>query len=645
MKIKIFFCVLVLTLFIFNISFAVEYKDVSKEHWAHEYIDKLSNDGIINGFEDGSFRPSETLTKAQFIKLMVSSDKLLLKRMNDLLGDYSIDKQWYESYFDVAEEYYLLPDGYEKNYLNSPITRKDMAEILSNFIKFVSVYNSLNADGQTKLKENLDEEPEYINNAFSEYLISIDSQLKNSFTDVLELDKKSQENIFIVKDLKIINGYEDGTFKPYNYVTRAEASKVLSKYIDEAGIGIIISNMIHNKTDDIISDTMNQMEALDIQIFNSRFEQYEGIKKNKTITKSLVTTILASNNDFEHKISIELIDSKGQSILDYVSIRNTISNFINGTNFDILFEKDTKGYINKAIIKANTPINDAESSLTNNENSTQSDSLDLNISSNNVLRNNKNEVIKYINNMEFNEFSTTNITKEQLVGILGEENYAEQIHIEFRTIPFNNFYPFDIPEDADYILLASSFMKKIPLDFYKLSNDNKSLISLKRGADYNLKKESNSFSFNDYVSEAFDINSNLSGVFKTNDDEVMILKDKNANRIIYTSKKDYFMNSYYLFAIDKENLISYSYPLEIYFKNNDILKVKDIYQLPNYANYFTGLIEYKDGKVEWLSVNFTNKLVDNKPEVEVKKKEEHIKIQKLTLDIIDEYKRGISTAE
>ena len=78
MKRKIFLCAVALTLFSFSICFAVEFSDVSKEHWAYEYINKLSNDGVINGFEDGSFRPSETLTKAQFIKLMVSSDKLLV---------------------------------------------------------------------------------------------------------------------------------------------------------------------------------------------------------------------------------------------------------------------------------------------------------------------------------------------------------------------------------------------------------------------------------------------------------------------------------------------------------------------------------------------------------------------------------------
>ncbi len=378
MKNKIFLCFLASVLLNFSICFAVEFSDVSKEHWAYEFINKLSNDGVINGFEDGSFRPSESLTKAQFIKLMVSSDKILIQKMNSLLTDYSVDRQWYESYFDIAENYYLLPENYEKNDLNSPISRKDMSEILSNFIKFVSVYNSLDAEGQSKLKEKLDENPEFINNACSEYLAELDTKLNDSFVDVLTLDKSSQENIFIVKDLGIINGYEDGTFRPYNFVTRAEASKVLSKYIDETGVGIIISNMIYNEAQDFINEATNQINMMEIQMFNSRFEQYEGGNKSKSVANSLVSIVLSSNNSINHKVSVELIDSNGQSILDDTLIKTAISNTINGTTFDISFEKDTKGYINKSIIKANLPINNTDELVNGNDAKTEQNNINDN---------------------------------------------------------------------------------------------------------------------------------------------------------------------------------------------------------------------------------------------------------------------------
>lgn len=364
MRTKLFLCILAICLFMFNICYATEFSDVPKEHWAYEYINNLSNESIINGFEDGTFRPSETLTKAQFIKLMVSSDKLLVQKMNDLSFDSTVDRQWYENYFDVAEEYYLLPNGYNKTDLNSSISRKDMAEILSNFIKFVSVYNSLDNNGQAKLKQELNNNPEFINNAFSEYLTELDTKLNDSFADVLNLDKRTQENIFLVKDLGIINGYEDGTFRPNNYVTRAEASKVISKYIDESSVVIIISNMIYNGTQDVISDGINQLDAVAMQMFNQNFEMYSGTNFSKYRVKTLIEKITVSNinADIEHKISIELIDSNGQVTLDNNAI-NAIDVAINNENssrYDISFSKDSSGYINKAIIKENDSINNTK---------------------------------------------------------------------------------------------------------------------------------------------------------------------------------------------------------------------------------------------------------------------------------------------
>ncbi len=72
MKIRTIISIMMFTL-LFSFSFAKQFSDVPKNHWAYEYVDKLSNDEIINGFEDGSFRPSGTLIKAQFIKLVVSA--------------------------------------------------------------------------------------------------------------------------------------------------------------------------------------------------------------------------------------------------------------------------------------------------------------------------------------------------------------------------------------------------------------------------------------------------------------------------------------------------------------------------------------------------------------------------------------------
>ncbi len=49
------------------------------------------------------------------------------------------------------------------------------------------------------------------------------------FDDITSLSLDSQSAILMMARIGVINGYEDGSFKPYNKVTRAELSKMLSK--------------------------------------------------------------------------------------------------------------------------------------------------------------------------------------------------------------------------------------------------------------------------------------------------------------------------------------------------------------------------------------------------------------------------------
>ena len=44
-------------------------------HWAKEYIEEAAKDGVVNGFQDGTFRPDDPLTRAQFCKIYCEKKK------------------------------------------------------------------------------------------------------------------------------------------------------------------------------------------------------------------------------------------------------------------------------------------------------------------------------------------------------------------------------------------------------------------------------------------------------------------------------------------------------------------------------------------------------------------------------------------
>lgn len=44
---------------------AMKFSDVNINDWFYKYVNELSNEGIINGYEDGTFHPNDNITKAE----------------------------------------------------------------------------------------------------------------------------------------------------------------------------------------------------------------------------------------------------------------------------------------------------------------------------------------------------------------------------------------------------------------------------------------------------------------------------------------------------------------------------------------------------------------------------------------------------
>lgn len=49
---------------------AAEFSDLTSGHWAYANVKKLVDEGTINGYEDGTFKPDKTVTRAEFVKML-----------------------------------------------------------------------------------------------------------------------------------------------------------------------------------------------------------------------------------------------------------------------------------------------------------------------------------------------------------------------------------------------------------------------------------------------------------------------------------------------------------------------------------------------------------------------------------------------
>lgn len=148
-------------------------KQFFKYHRAINEIIKATSIGLINGYEDGTFRPEATITKAEFIKLAIV---LATNRNFDFDAIPTTIDHWAASYVAVAEMQKVVDVGQYNVYnLNEPITRLEMICILSKIqinMKGVSQYRDAELPNYTDIETLTQEEKDLLLHAARYELIA-----------------------------------------------------------------------------------------------------------------------------------------------------------------------------------------------------------------------------------------------------------------------------------------------------------------------------------------------------------------------------------------------------------------------------------------------------------------------------------------
>ncbi|BAY23031.1 S-layer domain-containing protein [Calothrix sp. NIES-2100] len=118
-------------------SFAqTTFSDVSSNYWAAQFIQQLSQRGVIAGFPDGSFRPEEPVTRAQFAamvnKAFQKSQQRQAINFTDVPGNY-----W--AYSAIQQAYTIgFLSGYPGNRFepNQAIPRQQVLVSLANGLEY-----------------------------------------------------------------------------------------------------------------------------------------------------------------------------------------------------------------------------------------------------------------------------------------------------------------------------------------------------------------------------------------------------------------------------------------------------------------------------------------------------------------------------
>ncbi len=106
--------------------------DVKKGEWYVKYVVAAKQLGIIGGYSDGTFKPGKTVNTAEFLKMLTLTFKLDTN-LAYTYGDVSADA-WYAQYAGVAERYKLFPDRGTTLNPESPMTRGEVVYAIEQML-------------------------------------------------------------------------------------------------------------------------------------------------------------------------------------------------------------------------------------------------------------------------------------------------------------------------------------------------------------------------------------------------------------------------------------------------------------------------------------------------------------------------------
>lgn len=178
---------------------ALAFSDVPESHVFYQAIQDCAGKGILSGYSDGTFHPSDSVTRAQFCVMLVWA--FYPQELSRYESQKSIG--WYgpsavllkdKGIMFYGDEYWKDPEV-----MKQPITRRDMAQFLGNLLK---------AKGYTVSEADR-------------------TAARAQISDFALIGEYYEDAVASVYALGIITGYQDNSFGPTSVMTRGQGAVVI----------------------------------------------------------------------------------------------------------------------------------------------------------------------------------------------------------------------------------------------------------------------------------------------------------------------------------------------------------------------------------------------------------------------------------
>ena len=180
-----------------------DFVDVPANSWYYDSVDFVTERDYMNGTSATTFSPENNMTRAMFVTVMArvagaETDNNAVTQFTDVPSG-----QWYTGAVQWGVEKGIVQGHGNGTFgTNDPITRQDTAVLAQRFLKWYSEATGLTPETGSKV---------------------------DSFTDASSISDYAKDAVEYCRQIGLLTGYEDGSFKPLKTITRAEAATILER--------------------------------------------------------------------------------------------------------------------------------------------------------------------------------------------------------------------------------------------------------------------------------------------------------------------------------------------------------------------------------------------------------------------------------
>lgn len=179
---------------------ANDFTDVSRSDWYYQFVDYVTSKGYFNGVADKTFAPADNMTRAMFVTVLFRFDGAKGDRSQSAFTDVA-PGEWYTDAINWAAANRIVDGvGNGKFAPNDPITRAQMCTMIERYLALYKKAWKVTLPETGSVSVMVDE------NAIPAYALAAVKQCQRH---------------------GLVNGFEDGTFRPNELSTRAQVAAVI----------------------------------------------------------------------------------------------------------------------------------------------------------------------------------------------------------------------------------------------------------------------------------------------------------------------------------------------------------------------------------------------------------------------------------